>query len=508
MARECVSCLSPEEECPLRQTPCGDHYLCDECLEQLFTLALNDEKHYPPRCCRHQSSLLLIGEFEQHLPAQLMVEYQAKENGEYAVQPRFRRYCADPSCAKFLRPASHITDSDMNITYAICEADKCLKATCIDCRTLLLNGTADHVCEVPDSDKKFKETAKEKGYQSCFACGSTVELAEACNHITCGCGNNFCYVCGKEWPGMHGCPQYGPAVYDEEGYNQDGYHKDTGLNRDGLTRVQVHIRDGADDDDDEDDDVDANRDEDDEDWDEEVLQHLDDDQRAMINNMDPVLREETLEVFRVQLFEERGIIFQQGDGHHHHQHGQDLAREDDADDDDADQDNPSDEDDGDDQDDDQDDDGNDDELEDPTDERFADDQSADEALFDIDDIVASVEDVLATADAINDIVSGVEAGLATTSQDDEIEDEGDALVHSPADSAILPALSANEDDAWSSNSPVSPPQQDLTEQSIEPKTPGDVMQLSDAAYGDDNGGAGAGPMYGGGLTGWGGGEEL
>lgn len=37
---------------------------------------------------------------------------------------------------------------------------------------------------------------------------------------------------------MHGCPHYGAAVYDEEGYNQDGFHRDTGLNRDGLTRVE------------------------------------------------------------------------------------------------------------------------------------------------------------------------------------------------------------------------------------------------------------------------------
>ena len=31
--------------------------------------------------------------------------------------------------------------------------------------------------------KLFKDTAKKEGYQECYACGSTVELAEACNHM-------------------------------------------------------------------------------------------------------------------------------------------------------------------------------------------------------------------------------------------------------------------------------------------------------------------------------------
>lgn len=62
------------------------------------------------------------------------------------------------------------------------------------------------------------------------------------NVSSCHCGAEFCYVCGRQWVGhycTHGCPQYGRAIYDNEGYNQDGYHRDTGLNRDGLTRQQI-----------------------------------------------------------------------------------------------------------------------------------------------------------------------------------------------------------------------------------------------------------------------------
>jgi len=125
---------------------------------------------------------------------------------------------------------------------------------------------------------------------------------------SCDCGNDFCYICGKDWPGLHGCPHYGPAVYDEEGYNQEGYHRDTGLNRQGLTRRQEIVRrrgeDGDDDDFDEEDDG-----EDDPDW--EVLQHLQPEQRVMIDTLRGDDREDALDQLRIELFEQQGIMFGQ-----------------------------------------------------------------------------------------------------------------------------------------------------------------------------------------------------
>jgi hypothetical protein len=119
----------------------------------------------------------------------------------------------------------------------------------------------------------------------------------------CECGHGFCYVCGKEWTGLHGCPHYGQPKYDEEGYNQDGFHRETGLDRDGLNRRQDVARsDGANPD--EEDEFDE---EDDPDW--EVMQHLTPAQRIMLNNLLPEIREEALDQLRIELFETQGIHF-------------------------------------------------------------------------------------------------------------------------------------------------------------------------------------------------------
>lgn len=55
---------------------------------------------------------------------------------------------------------------------------------CQNCAAALLAAVIEHTCEVREEDRKFKLTAKEKGFQECSCCGKTIELAEACNHIT------------------------------------------------------------------------------------------------------------------------------------------------------------------------------------------------------------------------------------------------------------------------------------------------------------------------------------
>ncbi|KAF2470638.1 uncharacterized protein BDR25DRAFT_303687 [Lindgomyces ingoldianus] len=237
----CVICGDEDTEyAPFQQSPCEHHWICGSCLEETFQLALRDEKHYPPQCCNNQSAVFMIDDYIDVLPFDLFWNYKLKEQGEYSVQSRFRVYCANTQCTEFLRPATYKTES---ITYAIC--DTCKAITCITCKFLIDDDIAKHKCEIPEAERQFQITVKENGWKECYSCGKWVELAEACNHMICTCGSSFCYVCGKPWEGQHECPQYGQAKYDDEGYNQDGFHKDTGLNRNGRTRREQMIQDGA-----------------------------------------------------------------------------------------------------------------------------------------------------------------------------------------------------------------------------------------------------------------------
>ncbi|OJJ87618.1 Rcat domain-containing protein, partial [Aspergillus glaucus CBS 516.65] len=42
-------------------------------------------------------------------------------------------------------------------------------------------------------------TAAKHGWQRCFYCHRVVELIQGRYHMTCPCGAEFCYKCGKKW---------------------------------------------------------------------------------------------------------------------------------------------------------------------------------------------------------------------------------------------------------------------------------------------------------------------
>ena len=90
--------------------------------------------------------------------------------------------------------------------------------TCIMCKTqFCVEG-----CEKPHPGytcEKHQEWLKENGeadnrmqnyvltnkIKTCNNCRWPVEKNGGCNHMTCRCGNQFCYVCGGTWSSSHKC---------------------------------------------------------------------------------------------------------------------------------------------------------------------------------------------------------------------------------------------------------------------------------------------------------------
>ncbi|KAJ4297928.1 hypothetical protein N0V90_005827 [Kalmusia sp. IMI 367209] len=308
MTLECVICGEAQsEETQLLELPCFNHWVCKDDIASFFENATSNESLFPPACCDEP---VLLDRFVEHVPEDVQLAFLFKEQGEYTILPKYRVYCANPKCGKFLHPNGHIRDADSDVTYVVCDSDECFQATCVSCKGLLVDGVQGHICVVAEHDKKFKDCVNEQGYKECSVCGVTVELAEACNHITCECGNSFCYICGKQWQGMHGCPQYGPANYDEEGYNADGFHRDTGLNRDGRTRREQfdHERGEDNEEDREGDDDGGDVPDEEEDLWNQVLQHVDPARRAFLEGLDPNTREEVLIQIQIELIDQ-GITF-------------------------------------------------------------------------------------------------------------------------------------------------------------------------------------------------------
>lgn len=89
----------------------------------------------------------------------------------------------------------------------------CLISSCQFCNTVWTKGTANHegiTCEkyatqlTSDSEalRKWKSNARVQVCRSAH-CNYIIEKNEGCNHITCRCGYEFCWVCGDEWSNQH-----------------------------------------------------------------------------------------------------------------------------------------------------------------------------------------------------------------------------------------------------------------------------------------------------------------
>ncbi|KAI0377895.1 hypothetical protein F5Y04DRAFT_167402 [Hypomontagnella monticulosa] len=178
--RPCNACGDEKPSAELAQTPCRHRY-CRECLAQIFQHASRDESLFPPRCCKQP---IPLEENQVFLDANVIQEFRQK-SVEFST-PR-RTYCHNSRCGRFIPPANYANDT------ATCGG--CGHRTCITCKG------ASHVGDCPNDEQlqQVIQLAGQQHWQRCQNCSAMVELNMGCNHITCRCRYEFCYVCGARW---------------------------------------------------------------------------------------------------------------------------------------------------------------------------------------------------------------------------------------------------------------------------------------------------------------------
>ncbi|KAK5991450.1 ATP-dependent RNA helicase DEAH12-like protein [Cladobotryum mycophilum] len=186
--RNCVACGDDFRSTEIINCPCSHEY-CRGCILELFRASMLDESLFPPRCCTQPIPMEANLAF---FSATLVGEFRAKEI-EYGTPNR--TYCHQPRCSAFVPPQF--------IRGGVARCVKCRASTCTTCKG------AAHNEDCPDdpATQELLRVAGENGWQRCQSCRRMVELDTGCNHITCRCGAEFCYVCGVKWKRCT-CPQW------------------------------------------------------------------------------------------------------------------------------------------------------------------------------------------------------------------------------------------------------------------------------------------------------------
>ncbi|RMZ08185.1 hypothetical protein D0860_04766 [Hortaea werneckii] len=164
----CIACGDDKDFFDVARVPCKNkHEYCRECVAELFRLSLTDESLFPPRCDG----------------AEIPLDYYPE------LSTANRVYCHDPSCAIWI-PKSLINE-DTNIS----TCPTCDKTTCAMCKAPSHSGD----CPEDEALQQLINIAHAEEWQRCSECKRFVELDTRCNHISCRCGFQFCYVCSARW---------------------------------------------------------------------------------------------------------------------------------------------------------------------------------------------------------------------------------------------------------------------------------------------------------------------
>lgn len=161
------------------------HSYCKDCFIRLIAAVCGNEAQWPPKCCLNPIPFRTI---LNHIPDDLKTTFEERQS-EWEVPIAERIYCHVPECSALI-PAKNI---DHGKRVGRCQQKH---STCTICRR-----SAHGKNECPD-DHDMNLTnmlAEEEGWKRCSQCRALVEHREACQHMTCRCGYQFCYVCCRRW---------------------------------------------------------------------------------------------------------------------------------------------------------------------------------------------------------------------------------------------------------------------------------------------------------------------
>jgi hypothetical protein len=221
-----------DKPCTIPRNTNSDYLVCATCLRAQFQSAQDNEIDYP---VKWQTQVLHPRQFPSAFDRLFVRTYEAREK-EYKTPALQRVYC---ECGTFVAP---MVDANIRSSWLTLASSKlcpaCEARWCLRCAQRCGGFGVPHDC-VPEkrlSERRLALGGLKKGrdFQVCpgNGCARTIELAEACNAITCQCGTNFCYVCGAEaepasehWlRESGGCPRFGVVGGGREMFDDDFGH--------------------------------------------------------------------------------------------------------------------------------------------------------------------------------------------------------------------------------------------------------------------------------------------
>ncbi|KAF3313089.1 hypothetical protein TWF173_006264 [Orbilia oligospora] len=194
--RECVSCTDMFPVTEIVTLDC-DHRYCEECLNVMVMTASQQENTMPPKCCSVRVRPNVI---KRVLKTDEDKVKFSRKIIEYDTIVEKRLFCPKQKCGAFI--PYHPRKDQHHPLVGTCQ--KCGTRACRICKGKAHKHTED--CPEDLGLNAVIGLSKDNGWKRCYRCRAMIELNYGCNHMTCRCGAEFCYMCGNPWSFEYGCP--------------------------------------------------------------------------------------------------------------------------------------------------------------------------------------------------------------------------------------------------------------------------------------------------------------
>ncbi|KAL4439319.1 hypothetical protein ABPG74_016982 [Tetrahymena malaccensis] len=179
-----------------------DHTFHKKCLSQYFNTQISQKK-FPINCPSTNCNLhvkqldlkevLSTNEFQKYETFCLQ-NYIDSNQDEIS-------WCLTPNCEY----AFILASGQYNL-----DCPKCMKSYCLNCKC---EYHKDQTCSeykisknFTEDDFKLEKLAVDQKFRKCSNCKIWVEKNQGCDHMTCRCGYQFCYICGGAYLNCD-CPE-------------------------------------------------------------------------------------------------------------------------------------------------------------------------------------------------------------------------------------------------------------------------------------------------------------
>ncbi|KAF8724076.1 hypothetical protein HU200_021089 [Digitaria exilis] len=207
----CTICLEDADITKIYAVEGCGHRFCFPCMKEHVKVKLLHGML--PACPQGGCTTKLSVEGSKIFLSPLLLEIMAQRAREGQIAPSEKIYCPYPKCSALMSLSEVIhpmQESSSKYTFAdaatLRKCVKCRGSFCLSCKVPWHDRMSCHEYKrlyphARPEDGLLKNLAMKQLWRRCVRCRHMIELAEGCYHMTCVCGHEFCYTCGKEWKG-------------------------------------------------------------------------------------------------------------------------------------------------------------------------------------------------------------------------------------------------------------------------------------------------------------------